>query len=84
MPVKVVGKKIGDVNIFIGCGASNVAISRLVFGSGADPSRCLMVDTKGILGKHRRDLFMRRAEYKDKWHLCQITNAEERGGIPTQ
>jgi malate dehydrogenase (oxaloacetate-decarboxylating) len=82
--LKVVGKKKSEVTIaFIGSGASNVACSRLIFGWGVDPSRCFMVDTKGILGKHRKDLYMRRAEFKDKWHLCQITNDEEReGGIP--
>ena len=82
--LKVVGKKMSDVKIaFIGSGASNVACSRLIFGWGADPGKCFMVDTKGILGKHRQDLEMRKAEYVDKWRLCQITNAEGReGGIP--
>jgi malate dehydrogenase (oxaloacetate-decarboxylating) len=82
--LKVVGKKIDEVRItFIGSGASNVACSRLIFGRGADPGRCFMVDSQGILGKHRRDLEMRKAEFVDKWRLCQITNAEGReGGIP--
>ncbi len=82
--VKVVGKKMGDVSIaFIGAGASNVACSRLIFGWGADPSKCYVVDTKGILGKHRKDIEMRKAEYKDKWKLCNITNAQGReGDIP--
>ena len=82
--LKVVGKKIGDVQIaFVGSGASNVACSRLIFGRGADPARCFMVDTKGILGKHRKDLEIRRAEFVDKWRLCQITNAEGlEGDIP--
>ncbi len=82
--LKVVGKKIDEVRItFIGTGASNVACSRLIFGWGADPAKCLMVDSKGILGKHRRDLEIRKAEFVDKWRLCQITNAEGReGGIP--
>jgi malate dehydrogenase (oxaloacetate-decarboxylating) len=82
--LKVVGKKMSEVRIaFIGSGASNVACSRLIFGWGADPAKCFMVDSKGILGKHRRDLEMRKAEYVDKWHLCQITNEEGReGGIP--
>jgi malate dehydrogenase (oxaloacetate-decarboxylating) len=81
--LKVVGKKIDEVRIaFIGSGASNVAISRLIFSWGADPGRCFMVDSKGILGKHRHDLEMRKAEYVDKWRLCQITNSEGRqGGI---
>jgi malate dehydrogenase (oxaloacetate-decarboxylating) len=39
-----------------------------------------MVDSKGILGMHRRDLEMRRAEYVDKWRLCQSTNADGRQG----
>jgi malate dehydrogenase (oxaloacetate-decarboxylating) len=79
--LKVVGKNIGDVRItFVGSGASNVACSRLIFGKGADPAKCMMVDSKGILGKHRKDLEMRKAEYVDKWRLCQITNEEGREG----
>ena len=82
--LKVVGKKMSEVKIaFIGTGASNVACSRLIFGWGADPSKCYMVDSKGILGKHRRDLELRKAEFVDKWHLCQITNEDGReGSIP--
>jgi malate dehydrogenase (oxaloacetate-decarboxylating) len=82
--LKLVGKNIEDVNIvFVGSGASNVACSRLIFGSGADPGNCLMVDSKGILGLDRGDLEMRRHEYVDKWRLCQITNRDNRkGGIP--
>jgi malate dehydrogenase (oxaloacetate-decarboxylating) len=82
--LKVVNKKINDVKItFIGAGASNVAISRLIFSAGADPAKCFVVDSKGIMGKHRRDIEMRKAEYVDKWKLCNITNAEGReGNIP--
>jgi malate dehydrogenase (oxaloacetate-decarboxylating) len=39
-----------------------------------------MVDSKSILGKHRKDLEMRKAEYVDKWKLCNITNKEGRQG----
>jgi malate dehydrogenase (oxaloacetate-decarboxylating) len=43
----------------------------------------MMVDSKGILSPHRKDLEMRRHEYVDKWRLCQTTNGELRqGGIP--
>ena len=82
--LKIVGKEMSEVKIaFIGSGASNVACSRLIFGSGVDPAKCLMVDSKGILGKHRHDLELRKAEYVDKWRLCQITNREGReGNIP--
>jgi malate dehydrogenase (oxaloacetate-decarboxylating) len=82
--LKLVGKKMKDVHItFVGSGASNVACSRLIFGWGADPTKCMMVDSKGILGPHRKDLEKRRHEYVDKWRLCQTTNGELReGGIP--
>lgn len=79
--LKVVNKKMSEVKIaFIGTGAANVACSRMIFGWGADPAKCFMVDSKGILGKHRKDIEMRKAEYVDKWKLCNITNAEGRQG----
>jgi malate dehydrogenase (oxaloacetate-decarboxylating) len=38
-----------------------------------------MVDSKGTLHKGRTEL---QKEFKEKWHFCQITNAEQRkGGI---
>jgi malate dehydrogenase (oxaloacetate-decarboxylating) len=82
--LKVVKKKKEDISIaFVGSGASNVACSRLIFGWGVDPAKCYMVDSKGILGRDRKDLEMRKAEYVDKWKLCQTTNADNRvGGIP--
>ncbi|MEW5720170.1 MAG: NADP-dependent malic enzyme, partial [Chloroflexota bacterium] len=81
--LKVVGKKMNEVKIaFIGCGAANVAISRLVFAAGATPALCRFVDTKGILHKGRADIEQRKAEFVDKWKLCNISNAEGRtGGI---
>ncbi len=79
--LKVVGKRIQDVKIvFFGAGASNVACARLIFAYGADPANCLMLDSKGILGKHRTDLYQRRAEFVAKWHICEITNPKEMKG----
>ncbi|PKO20887.1 MAG: malate dehydrogenase, partial [Chloroflexi bacterium HGW-Chloroflexi-1] len=82
--LKIVGKGIGDVRVvFIGTGAANVAISRLCFKAGIDPAKAIMLDSKGILHPDRQDIFQRRAEFVDKWRLCQITNAEgRRGNIP--
>ena len=81
--LKIVGKPIDEVQVvFIGSGASNVAITRLCFKAGVDPAKCRVVDSQGILHDERQDIFMRRAEFVDKWRLCQITNAEGRtGGI---
>ncbi|MCK6541035.1 MAG: NAD-dependent malic enzyme, partial [Anaerolineales bacterium] len=81
--LRLTGRKIGAARIaFIGCGASNVACSRLILASGANPELCTMVDSKGILHRGRLDLQTRRTEFVDKWKLCQTTNAEQRvGGI---
>jgi malate dehydrogenase (oxaloacetate-decarboxylating) len=82
--LKLVDKQIGKVSIvFVGSGASNVACARLIFNSGADAARCRVVDSKGILHKGRNDIELRKAEFVDKWKMCQSTNAEQRqGGIP--
>jgi malate dehydrogenase (oxaloacetate-decarboxylating) len=79
--LKVVGRRIDEVSIaFIGSGASNVAISRLIFAYGADPEKCRVVDSKGILHKGRSDIEAVKDEWRDKWRYCQITNAEGRSG----
>ncbi len=81
--LKVVGKNKEDIQIaFIGTGASNVAISRLIYSWGVNPEKCFHVDSKGILGEHREDIETRKDRFADKWRLCQTTNAEGRkGGI---
>ena len=81
--LKIVGKSIHEASVvFVGSGASNIAISRICFKAGVDPAKCRVVDSQGILHDGRRDVFLRRAEYVDKWRLCQTTNVEGRtGGI---
>jgi malate dehydrogenase (oxaloacetate-decarboxylating) len=81
--LKVTGRRIGESRIvFVGSGAANVACARLAFGRGADPGRCLVVDSRGILGRHRQDVEKRKDEFIEKWRLCESTNAEGRqGGI---
>jgi len=81
--LQLVGKKAQDVTVsLIGAGASNVACSRLMFAYGIKPENTFVVDTKGILNRERKDIEMRKAEFVDKWRLCQTTNAEQRkGGI---
>jgi malate dehydrogenase (oxaloacetate-decarboxylating) len=81
--LKIVGKEKDQIRIaFIGTGASNVAISRLIFSWGVDPKRCIMVDSTGILGTHRGDIEAQKEAYAEKWRLCRVTNQEGRkGGI---
>ncbi len=76
--LKLVGKSIEDVKIaVVGVGASNTATVRLLEKFGANLENMFLVDSKGILGKHREDL---KGTYK--WEFCLKTNGEGRvGGI---
>lgn len=78
--LKVVGKKISDVKIsMIGAGAANVALARLLIVTGAKPGNLILVDSKGILNRNRKDLEQTSPK---KWQLSQTTNSEGRkGGI---
>jgi len=79
--LKIVGKKIAEVAVtFIGVGAANVAISRLLFAAGVKPENTIFVDSKGILHAGRTDLEAKQAENPYKWDLCQRTNPERRTG----
>ncbi|RME84316.1 MAG: NADP-dependent malic enzyme [Caldilineae bacterium] len=77
----IVGKKMEEIRVvFLGCGASNVACSRLMFAAGVKPENCIAVDSKGILHPEREDLRRRKAEFVDKWRIANTTNKEGRRG----
>jgi malate dehydrogenase (oxaloacetate-decarboxylating) len=80
--LKIVNKTKEDVMIStIGAGASNIAIARVMVAAGFPPENIIMVDSKGILHKGRDDL--KTPDDKEKWHVCEISNKENRtGGIP--
>jgi malate dehydrogenase (oxaloacetate-decarboxylating) len=82
--LEVVGKKMNQISLaLIGAGAANVACSRLMFAYGLKPENTIVVDTRGILNKQRKDIFARSRDLSDKWRLCETTNKEQRsGGIP--
>lgn len=82
--LRLVGKRIEDARIaFVGAGAASVAGARLIFGRGGNPELATVVDSKGILGRHRDDIEHQRNYFPEKWELCEMTNAEGReGGIP--
>jgi malate dehydrogenase (oxaloacetate-decarboxylating) len=79
--LKVVGKKLEKARLtLLGSGAANIATARILIAAGADPGKMIMVDTKGTLHKGRTDT---QKEFKEKWHFCQTTNAQQvKGGIP--
>jgi malate dehydrogenase (oxaloacetate-decarboxylating) len=79
--LKVVGKKLGQARLtLLGAGAANIATARILIAAGADPGKMILVDTRGTLHKGRTEL---QKGFKEKWHFCQVTNAEQRkGDIP--
>src|SRR5438094_8337662 len=82
--LKVVGKVLSDVQItLIGAGASNIRTAKILIAAGAKPANLILVDSKGIVGRHRTDVEAARGEFAEKWELAQMTNGEGRvGGIP--
>ena len=78
--LKVVGKTLEKARLtLLGSGAANIATARILIAAGADPGKMIMVDTKGTLYKGRTDT---QKDFKEKWHFCQITNAQQvKGGI---
>lgn len=75
--LKVVGKKINQVNIaMIGSGAANITIAEMLIAAGVNPKKIIMVDSKGILNRHREDV----KDDQKKWQICLETNAEGRQG----
>lgn len=81
--LKVVGKKMGDVAItLIGAGASNIRTAKILIAAGAKPEHIILVDSKGIVCRHRKDVEVVSSEFREKWELAQRTNGEDReGGI---
>jgi malate dehydrogenase (oxaloacetate-decarboxylating) len=74
-----VGKELGSVRIaMIGMGAANVAVFRLLSRVGGEPGAIVACDSTGILHRGRSDVEARRAEFADKWRVCEETNA---GGV---
>jgi malate dehydrogenase (oxaloacetate-decarboxylating) len=78
--LKIVDKKIDTIKVsMVGAGASNICIARLLIEAGVEPGNIYMTDSKGILHKGRTEL---KEKFAEKWHLCQISNDEQRtGGI---
>src|SRR2546430_4367475 len=81
--LKVVGKKMADVTItLVGAGASNIRTAKLLIEAGAKPEHLILVDSKGIVCRHREDVEVAANEYAEKWGLALITNSGDReGGI---
>src|SRR5881296_2613051 len=76
--LKIVGKKMREAMIcMLGAGAANIAVARIIVQAGVDPGKIIMVDSRGILGKERKDLS---ESFKAKWDMALKTNREGRTG----
>jgi malate dehydrogenase (oxaloacetate-decarboxylating) len=79
--LKIVGKKIENCKmVFNGMGAANTGVSRLILAYGAERGNIIVVDSKGILHKGRKDIEEKKDAYGYKWEMCQTTNAEQMTG----
>ena len=75
--LKLVNKKTEDVKIvYLGAGASNTTIARIINQAGADPAKSVMFDSKGALHKGRKDIANDHRFYR-KWELCLSTNPRQ-------
>ncbi|MGF3522064.1 MAG: NAD(P)-dependent malic enzyme [Candidatus Bathyarchaeia archaeon] len=76
---KIVGKNPKEVLItLIGAGAANIRTAYVLQRWGVKPANIIMVDTKGVVHKNRKDI----TKEDDPWkyELTQITNGENRTG----
>jgi malate dehydrogenase (oxaloacetate-decarboxylating) len=78
--LKIVGKKMAEAHIcMVGAGAANIAIARLLLGTGFNPKNLCMVDSTGILNLEREEI---RTTFRQKWEICEKTNgAGKKGGL---
>lgn len=79
--LKVTGKNPDSVRIaMVGMGAANVAAYRLLKAFEFDPAQIVTCDSQGILNRGRVDIENAQETFRDKWRVCQETNAEGRSG----
>ncbi len=72
--VKLAEKNLRNIKIvFLGAGAANATIARIVIIAGANPANIIIFDSKGSLHRDRKDIKEDKRFYR-KWELCQKTN----------
>ncbi len=75
--LKIADKDISKVKmVFLGAGASNTTIVRLIIKSGANPENIVVLDSKGGLHKDRNDIKEDKRFYR-KWEICEATNPQK-------
>jgi len=76
---KIVGKKPRETLItLVGSGAANIRTAYVLIRWGVKPGNIIMVDSKGVVHPHRKDIT--KEEDPWKYDLTQKTNSEGRAG----
>ncbi|MEM1953238.1 MAG: NADP-dependent malic enzyme [Candidatus Caldarchaeum sp.] len=79
--LKLVDKKLNEVSIVLfGAGAANIATARLLEKAGADMSKMILIDTKGILYSERDDIDELMLNNPWKYELALKTNQAKLSG----
>lgn len=79
--LKITGRKLNRSRIvLLGSGAANIATARLLEKAGADMSKMILVDTRGILHAEREDMDELMLKNPWKYELGLKTNREKRSG----
>lgn len=77
--LKVADKNIGEIKIvFVGFGAANTKTFEYIVAAGADPERCLCLDSKGVIHRERVDIDWE--EYPNKARAAEMTKSDIIGG----
>ncbi|MBN2393097.1 MAG: NADP-dependent malic enzyme [Anaerolineae bacterium] len=72
--LKLVDKPIGEAKmVFLGAGASNTTIVRIIIAAGGNPDNIVVFDSKGGLHRDRKDIQADTRFYR-KWEICEQTN----------
>ncbi len=75
--LKIASKDLSKVRmVFLGAGASNTTIVRLILKAGGNPENIIVLDSKGGLHKGRDDIKADQRFYR-KWEICESTNPKK-------
>jgi malate dehydrogenase (oxaloacetate-decarboxylating) len=81
--IELTGRKIRDTKVtLLGAGAANIAAAKLMMEAGFDPSKIVLVDSKGVLHAEREDMDQLMLRNRWKYELALKTNgARIKGGL---
>ncbi len=72
--LKLADKPIGAAKmVFLGAGASNTTIVRIIIEAGGNPDNIVVFDSRGGLHRDRKDIQADTRFYR-KWEICEQTN----------